>query len=376
MTDLFSFCPTAPDWRVPWDEMDRGYPFVRALAGCPQDPVHHAEGDVWIHTSMVCRELVALPAWRALPEDERRILFAAAVLHDVAKPECTRVDEDGRISSRGHSRRGAIVARNLLWRMHAPFAQREQVAALVRFHQTPYFLIDRPDARRLAIEVSQMARCDLLALLAEADVRGRICEDQQRLLDNVALFVEQVREMGCLRAPWEFDSDHARVLFFLDEKRIPEAPAHADFRAEVVLLSGLPGSGKDHYRHTHLGDWPAVSLDDLREELDVDPDDTQGKVVSAARERARELLRQGQSFVWNATNLSRQLRRLPLELFARYQARLRIVYLEVAPEVLFEQNRQRERVVPARVMERMLDRWEVPDRTECHAIEYRVRDAL
>ena len=33
MTDLFAFCPTAPDWRVPWDEMDREYPFVRALAG-------------------------------------------------------------------------------------------------------------------------------------------------------------------------------------------------------------------------------------------------------------------------------------------------------------------------------------------------------
>jgi predicted kinase len=373
MTDLFAFCPTAPDWSVPWDDMDRDYPFVRALAGCPQDPVHHAEGDVWIHTHMVCRELTALDGWRTLPDDERRLLFAAAVLHDVAKPECTRGDA-GRISSRGHSRRGAIMARNLLWRMHVPFALREQVAALVRFHQTPYFLIDRPDARRLAIEVSQTARCDLLALLAEADVRGRICDDSQRLLDNIALFVEQVREMGCLRSPWQFASDHARVLFFLDEKRIPEAPAHEAFRAEVVLLSGLPGSGKDHHLRTHLGDWPGISLDELREEMDVDPDDTQGKVISAARERAREWLRQGQSFVWNATNLSRQLRRLPLELFAAYQARLRIVYLEVPPEVLFEQNQKRRAVVPARVIERMLDRWEVPDLTEAHAVEYWIRD--
>jgi len=373
MTDLFAFCPTAPDWRVPWDEMDREYPFIRALAGCPQDPVYHAEGDVWIHTHMVCQELAALHAWRGLPEDERRLLFAAAVLHDVAKPECTRI-LDGRISSRGHSRRGAIMARNLLWRMHVPFAEREQVAALIRFHQTPYFLIDRPDARRLAIEVSQTARCDLLALLAEADVRGRVCDDRQRLLDNVALFVEQVSEMGCLGAPWEFASDHARVLFFLDENRIPEAPAHEAFRAEVILLSGLPGSGKDHYLRTHLGDWPAVSLDDLREELGIDPDDTQGQVINEARERARGLLRQGRSFVWNATNLTRQLRRLPLELFAAYQARLRIVYLEVPPGTLFEQNRQRTRVVPARVMQRMLDRWEVPDLTEAHTVEYHIRD--
>ena len=370
MTDLFAFCPTAPNWQVAWEEMDREYPFIRALADCPQDSVHHAEGDVWVHTRMVCEELAGQGAWRALPEGERRLLFAAAVLHDVAKPQCTRI-EDGRIGSRGHSRRGAIQARNLLWRMHTPFQAREQVAALVRFHQTPYFLIDRPDARRLAIEVSQTARCDLLALLAEADVRGRICADRQRLLDNVALFVEQVSEMGCLRAPWEFASDHARVLFFLDDKRIPEAPAHEAFRAEAILLSGLPGSGKDHYVRTHLADWPVISLDELRDELAIDPDETQGKVIGEARERARESLRRGRSFVWNATNLSRQLRRLALELFAGYQARLRVVYLEVAPEVLFEQNRQRARVVPTRVMERLLDRWEVPDRTEAHTVEYR-----
>ena len=37
-----------------------------------------------------------------------------------------------------------------------------------------------------------------------------------------------------------------------------------------------------------------------------------------------EWLRQGRSFVWNATNLSRQLRRLPLELFAAYQARFNV----------------------------------------------------
>jgi predicted kinase len=372
MNDLFGYCPAAPDWRVRWEEMDREYPFVRALAGCPQDPVHHAEGDVWLHTRMVCEELAALPGWRALPDEERRVVFAAAVLHDVAKPDCTRIEE-GRISSRGHSRRGAIVARELLWRMNAPFAAREQVAALVRFHQVPYFLLDRPDPRRLAIEVSQTARGDLLALLAEADVRGRICQDRQRLQDNVGLFTEQMGEMGCLRSPWPFASDHARVLFFLDERRIPEAPAHEAFRSEVVLMSGLPGSGKDHHIRTSLTEWPVIALDEVREELDIDPDQTQGKVVHEARERARELLRQGRSFVWNATNLSRQLRRLSLELFAGYRARLRIVYLEVPATVLFEQNRQRARVVPQQVIERLLVRWEVPDRTEAHTVEYHVR---
>jgi predicted kinase len=373
MTNLFDFCPAGPDWRLPWDEMDREYPFVRALAGCPQDPAHHAEGDVWVHTRMVCQELVALPAWRALPDSDRRVVFAAAVLHDVAKPACTRTDTAGRLTSAGHSRRGAVAARTLLWRMAAPFADREQVAALVRRHQAPFFLIDRPDATRLAVEISQTARCDLLALLAEADARGRVSTDRQRLLDNVALFAEHARETGCWQSAYPFASDHARVLFFADARRRADAPAHEAFRAEVVLMSGLPGAGKDHHVRTCLAGWPVVSLDDLRDELGVSPAETQGSVVQEARDRARALLRQGRSFVWNATNLSRQLRGQALALFRGYNARLRIAYVEVPAATLLAQNHRRERRVPESVMGRMLGRWEAPDATEAHRVEYHVR---
>jgi predicted kinase len=373
MSDLLSFCPTAPAWRVPWDDLDRAYAWVRALAGCPQDPTHHGEGDVWIHTRLVCEELAALPAWRALPEVERRVVFAAAVLHDVAKPECTQAEPDGRLTARGHARRGSIVARGLLWRMGVPFALREPITALVRHHQVPYFLIDRPDAQRLGIEVSQTARCDHLALLAEADVRGRTCPDQRRLLDNVALFAEHAREQGCLSSPYPFPSDHSRVVYFLDEGRPPDVPVHEDLRGEVVLMAGLPGAGKDHFVRQHLPDWPVVSLDALREELDVRPAGEQGEVVNEARQRARDHLRQGRNFVWNATNVSRALRRVSLRLFAAYRARVRIVYVEAPPEVLFPQNRQRPAPVPEQALERLLDRWEVPDRTEAHRVDYVVR---
>jgi predicted kinase len=322
---------------------------------------------------MVCEELLALGAWRSLPRSDRQVLFAAAVLHDVAKPECTRV-VDGRITSRGHSRRGSIVSRGLLWRMGVPFAAREQVTALIRYHQAPYFLIDRADGERLAVEISQTARCDHLALLAEADVRGRVCQDRQRLLDNVGLFALQVREMGCSGGSYPFASDHARVLFFQDERRRPDAVAHEAFRAEVVLMSGLPGAGKDHQVRSAFADWPVISLDELRDEMEVSPEGRQGAVVNEARERAREMLRAGRSFVWNATSLSRPLRAQALSLFLAYQARVRIVYVEAPPEVLFRQNRRRAKRVPEKVIERMLDRWEVPDRTEAHQVEHLVRE--
>lgn len=372
MTNLLDYTPMPPDYRLPWADMTAEYPWLAVLATCPQDPIYHAEGDVWTHTRMVCEELLALATWRARDAETRRTLFAAAVLHDIGKPDCTK-EENGRITSRGHSRRGTILGRNLLWRMGVPFVQRELICALVRYHQVPYFLIDRADSTRVAIEIAVTGSGDLLTILAEADVRGRICADQQRLLDNVSLCREQMAEAGVLTRPYPFASDHARVLYFKDDKRQPDSPAYFEPRCDVVLLSGLPGSGKDHAIRTTFADWPVVSLDELRTELAILPGENQGDVLNAAREQARTYLRAGTSFVWNATNLARQLRTQPVELFLRYGARVHIVYVEVPHDVLFRQNRGRDAVVPERVLERFRDRWEVPDATEAHVVEYRVQ---
>ena len=78
--------------------------------------------------------------------------------------------------------------------------------------------------------------------------------------------------------------------------------------------------------------------------------------------------------MWNGTNVSRQLRGQVLDLLLAYEARVTIVYVESPPEALSAQNRQRAARVPEAVLARLFDRWEVPDRTEAHEVEYRVRD--
>ena len=89
--------------------------------------------------------------------------------------------------------------------------------------------------------------------------------------NGVAGFQEICRENDCLAEAYPFATDHARVLYFRHANRQPDSPAHEDFRADVVVMSGLPGAGKDHWVREGLPDWPVISLDALRGELGIDP---------------------------------------------------------------------------------------------------------
>lgn len=362
-------CPSPPDFRVNWQILDEQFEWIRAMKHCPQDPVFHAEGDVWIHVRMVCEALTSLKKWCDLVDADRELLFAAALFHDVAKPLCTRY-EDGRITSRGHSQRGAIQARRILWENGADFEAREQVCALVRYHQAPFYLINRVDSLRMAFMISQSARCDLLALLATADALGRECKDQADLLVRIDLFREFCGEQQCLDHPRVFASSLSRFQYFRAEDRDPNYRAHDESKCEVVLMSGLPGAGKDTWIRRHAAHLPQISLDTIRQEIEAESTGNQGAVIQIARERARVLLRRGEGFVWNATNLSREIRSHLIDLFTAYQARTRIVYVESTHDRLFIQNQERANVVPFNAIERMIERWEIPDPMEAPCVEF------
>lgn len=365
--ELFA-TPAAPHSRVDWAALDARFAWIRAMRGVEQDPVWHAEGDVWIHTRLVCEALAASPAWQALDTRHRRICWLGALFHDIAKPYSTK-HEGGRVRSPHHSPRGAVHARRLLWEAGLPAPEREQVCGLVRHHQLPLVGLAGDDVDRRASAASLRCRLRDLAIVAEADIRGRECDDQPGKLESIELFGELARELGCWDAPRPFPNEHTRVLYFR-RKRAATDEAYDDHRLTVTLLSGLPASGKSHWRVTQRPELPVICLDDLRDELGVDPAADQGRVRQLAQERARELLRRGRDFVWDATNLDASRRNKLIELFLAYRARVVVVAVESPPATLWHHNAGRPRTLPRHVIESMLTRWVPPDATEAHDLQH------
>ncbi|MEM9940484.1 MAG: AAA family ATPase [Planctomycetota bacterium] len=368
-------CPEPPDWKLDWKLIDSSVPGLKALEACPQDPIWHAEGNVLIHTRMVCEQLTANPAWRKLNPTPRSILFAAALFHDICKPEVTQTI-DGRIKAPKHAAKGARKARKMLYQKLLPsvnkshFLVREQIADLVLHHGLPLhdFELTRPELK--LIRISQYCRLDWVAMLSEADVRGRICDDKTGLLDRIELFREFCKEQKCFYGPRSFADHHTRFAYLNQKWNDPNSKAYNGSRSRVTLMSGLPGSGKDSWIRQNLPDSPVISLDAIRRQLKIRPTANQGVVISKAKEKALQLLRSGRSFVWNATNSTRLMRKRLIGLFSDYQAEVHIQYVEPSWENLILQNRTRTHAVPAKAIDNLTAKLEPPKPNEATKVSY------
>lgn len=360
-----------------WDAVCQVFPFLVDLELSGQDPIHHGEGNVGIHTRMVIHELISDPAYAVLSDVDRFKVFWAAVFHDSGKPD-TRVEENGRVTNRGHSRLGAKIARDHLRAAVIPFAIREEICAIITHHQQPFWLWehDEKEQRRRAIQASLVLNAKLLIMHARADARGRICADPEAIVEYVGLSETIYDELGLLQGPFPFANDESRVAFFDHKDRDPHYVAHEEFRCNVVVMCGLPGSGKNWYVAKHHAHLPSIELDAVRDELGVDAEDNQGTVIQTAYGRAKSLLAARTDFVWNTTNITADMRRRLLSVLRDYNAHIEIVYVEATPADLMKQNGERKAAVPVDVINHLVRKLDPPAPWEAHKVIHVLPDVL
>ena len=321
---LLGVVQMVPKWRIDWEviENSRLAPYIREMKETPQNPLYHAEGDVWTHTRMVCEEIVALMAseeYRRLGRRKQEELFLAALLHDIGKIKCTRL-ESGVWTSPNHTVVGSQMAREILWR-ECGFRGteelqrfRETVCALIRYHASPTHILEQkcPERRLIRMasagELTQDFSLDLLCILARADLRGRIydADEKDRLFKMVDFCIDRAWEVRCLWHPREIPSAFLKYAYFEGRTTLPGEVLRDDTWGEVILVCGLPTPAKTVWIREHYGSYPVASSD----------------------ESAGGYLREKVPFVWEDAGLTPSVRRKRVSRAVNSGASVKIVWVE------------------------------------------------
>jgi predicted kinase len=376
------------NWRFPyydvskgidWASIEREFEWFRDMARTPQDEIWHAEGNVQVHTKMVVVELINLPQFKFLSEDEKHIVFTAALMHDIEKRSTTTTEErDGRqcIVAPRHSQRGESTAREILYKdIDTPFETREEICALIRYHGAPLWGMEDDNWHQKLVSISLRCRTNLLVMLARADVKGRLCEDSDELLEKADYFELGCQTYNCYAKPKTFKNNLGRYMFLNDSGYVDFEP-YDESKFNVHMVSGIAGSGKDYYINQEYPKLPVISLDGIRREFGIKPQAKRanGKVFQAAKERCKVLMRTRDDFVFNATNITRNMRSKWIALFESYGGRVTIHYIEAPYQTLVNQNKNREYVVPQNIIEKMIKKLEIPSYNEAYDIKFNIQE--
>ncbi len=150
-------------------------PELAATRAIAQNPKWHPEGDVFEH-SMQALDAAAVIARTYTSQQDTLILLYAALCHDLGKVVATHV-VNGVIKSELHAQKGAPIAQQMLKRITHTQDIIRTVSLLVRYHMEPGQFVrggaKLPAYKRLAAKLAPYTTLNMLADLAQADIRGR-----------------------------------------------------------------------------------------------------------------------------------------------------------------------------------------------------------
>ena len=164
-------------------------PEIRPMFGCGHNTPFHFM-DVWSHT---------LAALGAAPRDG--ISRLVMLFHDIGKPECKTIGDDGYDHFYGHPEKGAKIAERVLRRLKWPAAEIDAVCRLVLFHDAD--LAPEPSNIKRLLNALGEEGMGALFSVRRADAMAQ-SEDKRRerlgqFEEDVAMADEIIRERQCFR---------------------------------------------------------------------------------------------------------------------------------------------------------------------------------
>jgi tRNA nucleotidyltransferase (CCA-adding enzyme) len=161
-------------------------PELTPMFGFDQKNPHH-DKDVWGHTVSVTAHIQPEP-----------VLRWSALLHDIGKPSCFTLAEDGVGHFYGHAKKSADLAETILKRLKLDRASQERIISLVRGHDQP-LSAEKKAVRRLLNKYGPETVRQMIEL-HRADTLGQSARCMSRLadLERVSAVVEEIlEEDGC-----------------------------------------------------------------------------------------------------------------------------------------------------------------------------------
>ncbi len=201
---------------------------------------------------------------------------------------------------------------------------------------------------------------------------GRICGDPNDMLYKLELFKEFCLENNIYDQPKKFSSAYDRFYYFNVNDSYPDTELYHQYTYDIYMMCGLPASGKDSYIQGRWGEeLPIISLDDIREELDIAPTENQGRVIQLAREKSKEYCRKKQSFIWNATNITKNMRSQLIQTWLPYHPKINIVFLfkNINDALRDNTGREKEYKIANSKILAMHEKVQFPTVLECHTLE-------
>ena len=341
-------------------------PYVVEMNATVEDSPWHREANVLVHSTMVVNEF--LNAWQTGNLDDRQMFCAgiAAMFHDFGKPDA---EEERTTPERGTYRRykGHEAVSGAVFREIANdpaqwaelfgdvpndlTAKEKYTIALMVQHHLPYSYKDEMLGEVLRTMDHFGGSLDPFFALLNADSRGRISDDHETKLANVATWITNAKKVFV-----DFMGSTARAK---DVARTEAAVNNLSY-----VLVGPSGAGKGTYVESVLGldrEKDVYSMDDMRLELygnpeEVDPlikyslawqasvdDETNFK--QQCTKRINELVKSATSVVVSSDNmnLSKKARRQFVSAAKQAKrATIAVVFISVSLDEVVKRGKDRE----------------------------------